>query len=95
LSFLADINPDDFGPKGSFDPNPEVGELLGYLTWMVTAASVAGLIVVGVQMAMQLRRGEMGEGATYFRGGFFAIGACVLGLSAGPLVNFVVLPVLN
>ncbi|CAL9590224.1 hypothetical protein SUDANB145_05210 [Streptomyces sp. enrichment culture] len=92
--FLADIDPNDYGPNGSFDPNPEVGQLLGFLTWAVSAASVAGLMIVGIQMAMQLRRGEMGEGATYFRGAFFVIGACVLGTTAGPIVNFVLVPLL-
>ncbi|MEU3255669.1 hypothetical protein [Streptomyces sp. NPDC006997] len=86
---LAGVNPDEFGPNGSFNPQPEVGDLLGYLTWIVSAASVGGLLVVGIQMAMQLRRGEMGEGATYFRGGFIVISACVLGTTAGPIVNFV------
>ncbi|MFB8772380.1 hypothetical protein [Streptomyces broussonetiae] len=84
----ANVNPDDFGPNGSFNPQPEVGDLLGYLTWIVSAASVGGLLVVGIQMALQLRRGEMGEGATYFRGGVFVVMACVLGTTAGPIVNF-------
>jgi hypothetical protein len=84
----AGINPDDFGPKGDFNPQPQAGELLGYLSWIVSAASVGGLLVVGTQMALQLRRGEMGEGSTYFRGGFFVIGACVIGTTAAPIVNF-------
>ncbi|MEU5702974.1 hypothetical protein [Streptomyces aurantiacus] len=92
--FKADVNPDDYGPNGSFNPDPEVGTLLGFLTWIVSAASVAGLMIVGIQMALQLRRGEMGEGATYFRGAFISVGACVLGISAGPLVNFVLVPYL-
>ncbi|WP_446046162.1 hypothetical protein [Streptomyces olivaceus] len=95
MNFLAGIDPGEFGPKGGFDPNPEAGILIGYLTWMVSAAAVGGLLVVGIQMAVQLRRGEMGEGATYFRGGFIVIGACVLGAAAGPIVNFLVLPALN
>lgn len=89
------IRPEDFGPNGPFDPTPkEATELLGYLAWSVTAAAVAGLMVVGIQMSLQLRRGEMGEGATYFRGAVFVLGACVLGVTAGPLVEFVVSPFL-
>ncbi|WP_329473058.1 hypothetical protein OIE75_32320 [Streptomyces sp. NBC_01723] len=84
----------DFGPNGQFDPNPQASELLGNLAWMVTAAAVAGIIVVGIQMALQLRRGEMGEGATYFRGLVIVLGSCVLCVSAGPLVNFVIMPYL-
>ncbi|MGW4983251.1 hypothetical protein [Streptomyces mirabilis] len=93
-NFLAAVDPNDYGPNGAFNPDPQVGQLLGVLTWMVSAASVAGLMIVGLQMAMQLRRGEMGEGATYFRGAFFVIGACVLGTTAGPIVNFVLVPIL-
>ncbi|MEV7345456.1 hypothetical protein [Streptomyces sp. NPDC093544] len=92
--FRADIDPDAFTPNGSFNPGTEAADLLGILTWVVSAASVAGLMIVGLQMAMQLRRGEMGEGATYFRGAFFVVGACVLGTSAGPLVNFILVPIL-
>ncbi|MEE1940978.1 hypothetical protein V1L54_16465 [Streptomyces sp. TRM 70361] len=90
----ASIRPEDFGPNGPFNPSPQAEQLLGYLAWCVSAAAVAGLIIVGLQMAMQLRRGEMGEGATYFRGAFFVLGACVLGVTAGPIVQFVVSPYL-
>ncbi|MFD5627454.1 MULTISPECIES: hypothetical protein [unclassified Streptomyces] len=92
--FRADIDPNQFTPDAPFNPGNEAAELLGVLTWVVSAASVTGLMIVGLQMAMQLRRGEMGEGATYFRGAFFVIGACVLGTTAGPLVNFVLVPIL-
>ncbi|MFJ4829836.1 hypothetical protein ACIP79_07955 [Streptomyces sp. NPDC088747] len=92
--FRADINPNEFAPDTPFVPGNQAAELLGILTWVVSAASVAGLMIVGIQMAMQLRRGEMGEGATYFRGAFFVVGACVLGTAAGPLVNFVLVPIL-
>ncbi|MFJ2833064.1 hypothetical protein ACIPC1_36870 [Streptomyces sp. NPDC087263] len=88
------IDPATFGPNGAFDPTDQTKILLGNLTWIVTACAVAGLMTVGIQMAMQLRRGEMGEGATYFRGAFFVVGACVIGSTAGPLVNFVLVPLL-
>ncbi|WP_314411274.1 hypothetical protein [Streptomyces sp. DSM 40484] len=78
--------------RKSFDPDPQGSTLLGYLAWTVTAAAVGGIMVVGIQMALQLRRGEMGEGATYFRGLAIVVGACVLGLTAGPLVEFVIKP---
>ncbi|MDX3366094.1 hypothetical protein AB0D47_37155 [Streptomyces sp. NPDC048376] len=87
------IDPDDFAPAGEFDPTRHGGtELLGYLSWAVTAAAVAGLLIVGIQMAMQLRRGEMGEGATYYRGVVFVLGACIIGATAGPIVQFVIVP---
>ncbi|MER8069084.1 hypothetical protein ABTZ59_12405 [Streptomyces sp. NPDC094034] len=84
----------EYGPSGNFDPAPEAGLLLGNLAWLVTAAAVAGVIIIGVQMAMRLRAGEMGEGATYFRGIVFVLGSCVLVSTAGPLVNFVIWPYL-
>ncbi|GAA4788402.1 hypothetical protein [Streptomyces ziwulingensis] len=90
---LAGPDP-EFAPNGTFDPNPQAGELLGNLAWIVTAAAVAGVIIIGTQMALQLRRGEMGEGATHFRGFATVLGACILGISAGPLVNFVITPYL-
>ncbi|MFI6661400.1 hypothetical protein ACIBL8_38390 [Streptomyces sp. NPDC050523] len=71
-----------------FDPGSAGLNLLGVLAWAVSAAGVGGLIVIGTQMAMQLRRGEMGEGATYFRGVVIILGACILGSTAGPIVSF-------
>ncbi|MEU0127045.1 hypothetical protein [Streptomyces sp. NPDC006289] len=85
---------DEFAPNGKFDPNPQASELLGNFAWVVTAAAVAGVIVIGTQMALQLRRGEMGEGATHFRGFAIVMGACILGMTAGPLVNYVIHPYL-
>ncbi|EST26561.1 hypothetical protein [Streptomyces niveus] len=84
----------DFGPQGNFDPNPQGGQLLEYLAWSVTAAAVAGVMFVGVQMAMQLRYGEMGAGSVHFRGLVLVMIACILCISAGPLVEFVVQPYL-
>ncbi|MEV0778415.1 hypothetical protein ACIBLA_21030 [Streptomyces sp. NPDC050433] len=86
----------EYGPDKDkkFIPNPEAGELLGYLSWLVTAAAVGGVIFIGIQMAMRLRAGEMGEGATYFRGIVIILGSCILGVTAGPLVNFVIWPYL-
>ena len=88
------IDMESFNPDGLFNPGDDAKELLGNLTWIVSACAVAGLMIVGIQMAMQLRRGEMGEGATYFRGAFFVVGACVIGSTAGPIVNFLLVPLL-
>ncbi|MEV8340114.1 hypothetical protein [Streptomyces niveus] len=91
---LASPPPRDFGPQGDFDPNPQAGQLLEYIAWSVTAAAVAGVMFIGVQMAMQLRAGEMGAGTAHFRGLVFVMLACILCLSAGPLVEFIVQPYL-
>ncbi|WP_413102878.1 hypothetical protein [Streptomyces sp. Inha503] len=75
-----------------FDPSQHGGDaLIGYLAWAVTACAVAGLIVIGIQMAMRLRRGE---GAEYYREGVVVAVACILGAAAGPLVEFLVVPYL-
>lgn len=80
--------PSPFVPPPAYTPVGEAGELLGLLAWCVTAAGVAGLLIVGIQMAVQLNRGTPGEGAEYFRGLVMVAFACVLGASAGPLVMF-------
>ncbi|MDH6700088.1 hypothetical protein AB0465_23155 [Streptomyces griseoviridis] len=86
----APINPSDFAPEGDFDYAGNGGDwLIALLAWCVSAAAVAGVIIVGTQLALQLRRGEPGEGATYFRGLAFVLGACVIGISAGPVVGYV------
>ncbi|WP_037578075.1 hypothetical protein [Phaeacidiphilus oryzae] len=63
-------------------------ELLGYLLWCASAAGVAGVIVVGTLLAVQLHRGEPGEGGGYLRQLIIVLGACVLAASAAPIVNF-------
>ncbi|MGI5347336.1 hypothetical protein ACQEU8_03985 [Streptomyces sp. CA-250714] len=70
-----------------YKPTVEADGLLGLLAWGASAAGVFGLIVVGMQMAAQLRRGEMGEGATYFRGFFFVVVASIVATTAGPIVE--------
>lgn len=90
---LATVPPDSFGPSGTFNPAPEAGKLLGYLAWTLTAAAVGGVVFVGIQMSLQLRR-EPGEGANYYRGLVMVMFACVLGVTAGPLVEFLIVPFL-
>ncbi|WAX78898.1 hypothetical protein [Streptomyces sp. KMM 9044] len=71
-----------------YTPTSDADTILGILSWCVSAAGVFGMIAIGLQMALQLRRGEMGEGATYFRGGFYVVLGCLLATTAGPLVSF-------
>ncbi|MFJ6570700.1 hypothetical protein ACIQNU_25125 [Streptomyces sp. NPDC091292] len=72
--------------------HPPVGSgadtILSLLAWCVSAAGVAGLIFVGIQMSLQLRRGDPGEGGEHFRGVFYVVIGCVLAATAGPLVGF-------
>lgn len=67
-------------------PGGEADAILGILAWCVSACGVGGLIIVGMQMALQLRRGDPGEGGEHFRGVFFVALACVLATTAGPIV---------
>ncbi|MFJ9538296.1 hypothetical protein ACIRPX_13640 [Streptomyces sp. NPDC101225] len=63
-------------------------QILGIISWCVSACGVAGLIVVGMQMSLQLRRGEPGEGGEHFRGVFFVTLGLVVASAAGPIVTF-------
>ena len=64
--------------------------LLNMLAWCVSACAVVGFLVVGINMAIQLRRGDPGEMSEHWRSFSTVIGSCVLGLSAGPLVQFLI-----
>jgi hypothetical protein len=74
----------------AFDPD-EGGEgklLMNTLAWCASAAGVAGLISLGIMMALQLRHGEPGANAQHIRGFSIIMVACVLATTAGPLVTF-------
>ncbi|MFF2216788.1 hypothetical protein [Streptomyces antibioticus] len=72
----------------SFDPGADADFLLGLLAWCGTAAGVAGVIIVGTLMALQLRHGVPGEQAEHLRGLFFVLLASVIVSTAGPVVAF-------
>jgi hypothetical protein len=59
--------------------------VLNLLAWLVTAAAVAGLILVGSRMAIAVRTGDVEE---HLREFLMVMGACVIGATAGPLVGF-------
>jgi hypothetical protein len=70
------------------DPNDPGMRLLNLLAWSVSAAAVAGFIIVGMNMAVQLRRGDPGEFSEHWRG-FLIVGlSSILGMTAGPIVDF-------
>ncbi|MFD9326773.1 hypothetical protein [Streptomyces sp. NPDC060065] len=70
----------------AYTPPVEAHTLINLLAWCASACGVAGLIIVGMQMALQLRRGDPGEGGEHFRGVFFVGLASLLATTAGPLV---------
>ncbi|MEV7284063.1 hypothetical protein AB0O01_05760 [Streptomyces sp. NPDC093252] len=63
-------------------------DILNTLAWCVSAAGVFGLMVVGMNMSLQLRRGDPGEGGEHFRGVFIIALACIVATTAGPLVSW-------
>ncbi|MFI5934089.1 hypothetical protein [Actinoplanes sp. NPDC051494] len=83
-----------------FDPATAVGDrgksaqlnLLNVLAWCVSAAGVAGLLIIGIQMALQTRRGVPGAMAELRQEVTIVAVACILSMAAGPLVQFVGLP---
>ncbi|BBC35815.1 hypothetical protein SGFS_071090 [Streptomyces graminofaciens] len=72
------------GPSGKV--TGPLNDVLGYLAWIVTAAGVAGLLMVGTRMAISVRSGEGEEHLSQF---LTVMGACVIGATAGPIVSFV------
>ncbi|MDH6218457.1 hypothetical protein [Streptomyces pseudovenezuelae] len=76
-----------FLAEDTYTPPVEAHDLINLLAWCATACGVAGLIIVGIQMSIQLNRGEPGEGASHFRGFFFVTLGCLVASTAGPLVE--------
>ncbi|NJP74137.1 hypothetical protein [Streptomyces sp. C1-2] len=76
--FLADV----------YAPPAGAQTIINALAWCASAAGVFGLMAIGINMAIQLNRGEPGEGGTHFRGVFFVTLACLVAATAGPLITF-------
>ncbi|HWS32538.1 MAG TPA: hypothetical protein VN408_07320 [Actinoplanes sp.] len=72
----------------TFTPPVAALDILGLLAWLASAAGVAGLLITGMMMAVQLRRGEPGENGEFFRSFFYVILASLLAVTAGPIVQF-------
>ncbi|WP_406079036.1 hypothetical protein [Micromonospora sp. NBC_00858] len=83
-----------FDPGSAADENGQRADLtlLNLLAWCVTAAGVAGLLVVGTNMALQLHRGVMGFGSSFARRVFLIVMSCFLAMAAGPIVQFLNIP---
>jgi hypothetical protein len=64
-------------------------QLLSWLAWGASAAGVFGVIICGMQLALQLRRGDPGEQGEYMRGLVYVLIACVVASTAGPIVAFI------
>jgi hypothetical protein len=74
-------------PPIKIDPSvhDNLDYVLGIMAWLVTAAGVAGLLFIGVRMAIAVRNGD---GEEHVREFVMVMCACVLGAAAGPVVNF-------
>lgn len=59
LDVLSAIAVDPAQPPGT----EGIQTIIGWLAWIATALGVAGIIIVGVTMFFQNRRGEGGEAA--------------------------------
>jgi hypothetical protein len=69
----------------SGDVTAPLNTVLGYIAWLVTAAAVFGLLIVGTRMAISLRSGQGDEHLVQFA---TVMGACIIGATAGPIVEF-------
>ncbi|MFC0097785.1 hypothetical protein ACFFKH_09610 [Micromonospora marina] len=69
------------------DPNAPVVQLLTLMAWCVSAAAVAGLLLSGMTLASQLRRGALEERTEYTKQIAFVMAACLLATTAGPIVQ--------
>ncbi|MFI6078684.1 hypothetical protein ACIA5C_44925 [Actinoplanes sp. NPDC051343] len=78
------LGPDAQGKSGT----PVERNLLGLLAWCVSAAGVAGLIIIGMQLGLQLRSGVPGAGSMIWQEFIIVIVACILAVTAGPIVGF-------
>ncbi|MGD1223388.1 hypothetical protein AB9Q10_33750 [Streptomyces krungchingensis] len=65
----------------------ELDFVLNLIAWLVTAAGVAGLLIVGSRMALAVKTGDGDEHMSQF---LMVMGACVIGTTAGPIVGFVI-----
>lgn len=86
---MATPSPFDNSPPKPIEISPDVtrqlDEVLGYMAWLVSAAAVAGLLFIGIRMAVAVRNGGRDE---YLREFLLVMCACVLGATAGPVVSF-------
>ncbi|GLY02421.1 hypothetical protein [Actinoplanes sp. NBRC 101535] len=84
----------------TYDPSQAKGSnglpsqlnLLNLLAWCISAAGVAGLIVIGMQLALQVRRGVPGSMAEIRQEILIVAISCFLAMSAGPIVAFLAIP---
>ncbi|MFF1652212.1 hypothetical protein [Streptomyces sp. NPDC058255] len=63
----------------------QLNYVLNIIAWLVTAAGVAGLMIVGSRMAFAVKTGDGDEHLSQF---LTVMGACVIGATAGPIVGF-------
>ncbi|MFJ8017570.1 hypothetical protein [Streptomyces sp. NPDC096339] len=62
-----------------------LNQVLSWMAWLVSAAGVMGVLIVGSRMAIALRSGNGDEHLTQLA---TVLGACIIGATAGPIVAF-------
>lgn len=70
------------------DSDEPVMQLINLMAWCVSIAAVLGLMLTGISLSVQLRRGVTGEMGEYGRQLWMVAGACLLAASAGPVIEF-------
>jgi hypothetical protein len=79
---MAVPDPEPVPPPGIAE---KVNTILGFILYLVIAACVVGVMIVGAKLALAHRRGELHDHLA----GLMAVGAgCVLAGGASGLVNF-------
>lgn len=74
-------------PYSAESTSVPVMQLLNLMAWCVSAAAVLGLLVTGTNLALQVRRGITGELGEYTRALPIIAGACLIGTTAGPVIQ--------
>jgi hypothetical protein len=70
------------------DPSEPVIKLLNLMAWCVSGAAVVGLLLTGMTLALQLRRGVAGEYSEYLQQLVIVFAACLMATTAGPVIEF-------
>ncbi|GAB7046244.1 hypothetical protein JCM9534A_13700 [Catenuloplanes indicus JCM 9534] len=62
--------------------------LLNLLAWSVSASGVVGILIVGLNMTLQMRRGDMGFGPDQWRQLTIVGISCIIAVAVAPILTF-------
>ncbi len=78
--------------KPTLGAGQPVTGLLNLMAWCVSAAAVAGLIIIGMTMASRIRSGVFAERSEYLRQFITVLIACLIAATAGPIIEWLKIP---